>query len=167
MRKMTIQEDSAVCESIVTMPKTPYLRYLKSQCLTSFFWYIDRSSAYLIRKAISSCQSLNTWKTNLREASRVYKKWILGLTPTTEMTQTKAASICLLHLGNQHWSPGSVSCKNARRDKKLVLLPSLANLSTESLSDSFQPLFAHFLAPNTTVQTTLCISRVNFGRAKT
>jgi hypothetical protein len=26
MRKMTLQEDSAVCESIIAMPKTPYIR---------------------------------------------------------------------------------------------------------------------------------------------
>ena len=28
MRKMTLQEDSAVCSSIISMPKTPYLRYV-------------------------------------------------------------------------------------------------------------------------------------------
>lgn len=26
MRKMTMQEDAAVCQSIISMPKTPYIR---------------------------------------------------------------------------------------------------------------------------------------------
>ena len=114
-RKMTMQEDSAVCESIVTMPKTPYLRYFLFRGSNR----LDRARGSQPRSPTSSCLALSTWKITPRgpssRSSLPISSWVLR----SVMILTRAASTSPLK-SKGLWSLGSKCFLNAKADKKSV-----------------------------------------------
>ena len=112
---MTMQEDSTVCESIVTMPKTPYIRYI----LLLSSNRLDRSRESPLKSHTFSCRALSTWRISLRGLSFLTSRMTSNSALRLVMKLMRVASTSPLR-SKVPWSLGSKCSLSAKTDKKSV-----------------------------------------------